>query len=188
MSRFENLCIQCLMGLLLMMVIGGCAPGSAGSGTGPASNEPPGVAGMPPGVGPSMSPALPIVPGANLITGLTFNNIDLLGQWIDVATGTTIAITNQSITVKRSCRQFLFEGTWVASDALAIQLSGNLTTQASVSLGTVAAVDPASLVLALPAANQLYVEVIRNTGDSVFRLPAMVRLSNGTGVVNSCTP
>jgi hypothetical protein len=187
MSRFENLCIQCLMGLLLMLVIGGCAPGSAGSGTGPSSNEPP-SANSPPGAGPNVTPALPIVPGENLITGLTFNKSELLGLWIDAETGTTIEIAAQSIRVKRACLEYLFDGAWVATDALAIQLSGNLTTQASVSQGTVAAVEPAALVLALPAANQLYVEVIRNTGNSVMRLPAMVRSNVGAGAASVCTP
>jgi hypothetical protein len=185
MSRFENLCIQCLMGLLLMLVIGGCAPGSAGSGTGPSSNEPPST-NAPPSAGPNVTPALPIVPGANLITGLSFNNRDLLGFWIDAETATTIEITAQLIKVKRACLEFVFEGAWVANDALAIQLSGNLTTQASVSQGTVAAVELAALVLALPAANQLYVEVIRNTGNSVMRLPAVVRANAGSGAANGC--
>lgn len=175
------------MGLLLMLVIGGCAPGSAGSGTGPSSNEPP-SANAPPSVGLNVTPALPIVPGANLITGLTFNNTDLLGYWIDAETGTTIEIAAQSIRVKRACLEFVFEGAWVATDALAIQLSGNLTTQSSVSQGTIATVESAALVLALPAANQLYVEVIRNTGNSVLRLPAMVRANVGAGTANVCTP
>jgi hypothetical protein len=187
MTRFENLCIHCLMGLLLMMVIGGCAPGSAGSGTGPSSNEPPSN-GAPIAANPNMTPALPIVPGANLITGLTFNRVDLLGQWIDIDTGTTIEITIETIKVKRSCFEFVFSGSWAATNALAIQLSGNWITQSSASQGTVANIEPAAVVLALPAANQLYVEVIRNTGDSVLRLPSMVRLTNGVGVANVCAP
>jgi hypothetical protein len=186
MSRFENLCIQCLMGLLLMLVIGGCAPGSAGSGTGPSSNEPPPGASAPPVTSPNASPPLPIVPGANLSTGLTFKNSDLLGVWIDAETGTKIEIAAQSIRVKRACLEFVFDGAWVANDALAIQLSGILTIQPSASQGTVAAVEAASLVLALPAANQLYVEVIRNAGDSVMRLPAMVRANVGAGAANAC--
>jgi hypothetical protein len=186
MSRFENLCIQCLMGLLLMLVIGGCSPGSAGSGTGPSSSEPPPIAGTPPGATPNSTPSLPIVPGANLVTGVTFNNSDLLGRWIDVASSTTLDISNESIVLKRACREFVFQGSWVATQALAIQLSGTLTSQASSSLGITAGVDPSGLVLALPTSNQLYAEVIRNVGDSVLRLPGMVRATNNETLSISC--
>ncbi len=189
MSRFENLCIQCLMAVFLMLVIGGCAPGSAGSGTGPASSEPPTTSvPTPPGASPNTTAPLPIVPGENLITGLVFNSTDLFGRWVDVQSKTTIEITSQKIRLISPCLEFVVDSAWVAKDALAIQLSGNLISQASRSVGTAASSGPASLVLTLPAANQLYAQVIRLEGVNVLRLPSMVRVAADSPAIAAVCP
>jgi hypothetical protein len=162
MTRFENFCVQCLLGFLLMLVVAACGPGSTGTGTGPFAT-----------VG--------AVPGANLgpagiLTGLNFIARDVSGSWTD-SDGTVLTISDQSITLRQGCNSFSFSGAWATSQTDLAQVSGTYVQLPSQANNNVARNEPAVLRLSVPTAGRLAIEVIDSRGVAILRINVLTKTS-----------
>jgi hypothetical protein len=159
MTRFENLCVQCLLGFLLMIVVAGCGPGSGGTGIGPIG----------------------AVPGANtgpvgILTGLSFIARDVSGTWID-SDGTVVTISDQSITLRQGCNSFSFSGAWATSASDIAQVQGSYIQLPSASNNNISRSEPALLRIAVPIAGRLTIEVVDERGIPIIRISVLTQAS-----------
>lgn len=191
MNRDNNLAVQFFVGVMLLLVLGGCAPGSTGSGDGPSSASPPLVA------APSVSQSLPVdtnnlpIGSIELPIGQSFTVADLNGIWYDSRAGLVLEVSTSSTTllttvvVRSSCYSFTSTGPWPAQTARAVQAFGSLTSNsAAIASGSY------RLIVTQPLEQQVYIELLSQGNSTLVLSPNLVRFipttSNPTPQLGPC--
>jgi hypothetical protein len=155
MTRFENLCVQCLLGFLLMIVVAGCGPGSGGTGIGPITG--------------SSGVNAPSLVATGIATGLNFIARDVAGTWTD-SDGTVLSIADNSISVRQGCNSFSFTGAWATTASDLAQVQGNYVQVPASSNNNQARNEPAVLKIAVPTAGRLTLEVVDAQNAPILRV------------------
>lgn len=176
MNRANNLGVQIFIALMLMLVMGGCAPGSTGSGDGPSSASPPTTS------APASSLSLPVdtnnlpVGSSDLPIGQSFVLASIHGVWYDrnaglileVSTSLTTMLT--TVVVKQSCYTFTTAGPWPNQMALAVQAFGSLT-----STSAVLASGSYRVIIAQPSEQQIFLELLSQGNSTLIRSANLTR-------------
>ncbi len=158
MTRFENFCVQCLLGILLLAVVTGCGPGSGGTGTGPITGAVP------------LSNSGP----SGILTGVNFVSNDVTGVWADSA-GTVVTLTTESIAVRQGCNSFSFSGTWGNTVGDLAQVQGSYTQLPGTANNNVARNEPAIFRLSVPTTGRIAIEIVDAQNGQILRVDSLTQ-------------
>ena len=158
MTRANTFFIQSVIALLLLIVIGGCAPGSTGSGSGPGGTVPQQA---------NTNPNLPIVPNDDLPTGMAFSAASVSGIWHDASIGLVLTLDQNLVRLVAPCVQFESTGVWLANTAVAVEVRGTYISRNP--LGVQPELFNGRVVIAKPNTDGLFVQFIDRNGATVLR-------------------
>ena len=173
MTRANSFFIQAMIGLLLLIVIGGCAPGSSGSGTGPS------------GVSPTpLDPViLPTVPNGVVPTGELFSSATVAGIWYDASNDIVLNLTTTGVRLVTPCVQFESTGAWLDNPAVAAEVTGTYISRNP--LGTQPELSNGRVVISKPQVDGLFTQFLDRNGATVLRTSALRKVSTEP-VVRAC--
>ena len=167
MTRANSFFIQAMIGLLLLIVIGGCAPGSSGSGTGPSGS-------MPAVIEPNINPPSPILSGA-VPTGELFSAATVAGIWHDPSTDLLLNLTTTGVRLVAPCVQFESTGNWLEKPALIAEVTGTYLSRDP--RGIQPELFNGRVIISKPQTVGLFVQFIDRNGATVFRTDKLRKVS-----------
>lgn len=155
MTRANTFFIQAMIGLLLLIVIGGCSPGSTGSGSGPGGSI-------------TAQPNItPMVPNDDLPTGMAFSSSTIAGVWYEASTGLILNLQPNSVRLIAACVQFESTGVWLANPAFAVEVLGTYISRNP--LGIQPELFNGRVVISKPSTDGLFVQFIDRNGATILR-------------------
>ena len=158
MTRANTFFIQLLIALLLLIVVGGCAPGSTGSGSGPGGTVP---------QQPNSIPNLPMVPNDDLPTGAAFSSVTISGVWHDASIGLVLTLEPNLVRLVAPCVQFESTGAWLNNPAVAAEVRGTYISRNP--LGVQPELFNGRVVISKPSTEELFVQFVDRNGTTVLR-------------------
>ena len=154
MTRANSFFIQAMVGLLLLIVIGGCAPGSTGSGTGPSVAVPSIV-------------TTPVITDDEVPVGAAFSASTVSGIWYDANIGVVLNLGPTLVRLVAPCVQFESTGAWLIDPAVITAVTGTYISRNP--LGVQPELFNGRLVISKPSTDGLFVQFIDRNGSTLLR-------------------